>query len=125
MELAEKYEALIKTNSTVCKFFESTIDFIFGNLKFTKNDIVLDYGCGTGEVIAQYISPYVSTVYGVDISPEMINMAKATNRISKNVEFVFGDFTTLDKHFEQLKSTSEIFDKVLAIYVINFFEDML
>ncbi|HVP80504.1 MAG TPA: class I SAM-dependent methyltransferase [Thermodesulfobacteriota bacterium] len=58
-------------------------------LEFKGDELVLDFGCGSGR-IAYWIAPRVKKVVGVEITPEMINLAES-NRTERNVEFVLYD----------------------------------
>jgi len=58
-------------------------------LKLKGDELVLDFGCGSGR-IAYWIAPRVKKVVGLDISPEMIDVAER-NRSAKNVEFMLYD----------------------------------
>jgi len=53
------------------------------------NEVVLDFGCGRGR-IAYWIAPKVKRVVGLEVTPEMIDLAER-HRIAKNVEFVVYD----------------------------------
>lgn len=58
-------------------------------LEFKGDESVLDFGCGSGR-IAYWIAPRVKEVVGVEVSPEMIDLAER-NRTAKNVKFVLYD----------------------------------
>jgi SAM-dependent methyltransferase len=58
-------------------------------LDLKGHELVLDFGCGSGR-IAYWIAPRVKKVVGLDISPEMIDLAER-NRAAKNVEFMVYD----------------------------------
>ena len=53
------------------------------------NEVVLDFGCGRGR-IAYWIAPKVKRVVGLEVTPEMIDLAER-HRIAKNVEFMVYD----------------------------------
>lgn len=57
-----------------------------------RNGHVLDVGCGTGYPIAQYLSSCHFFVTGIDISPAMIQKAKALHL--PHAEFIEQDFLT-------------------------------
>ena len=69
--------------------FERKIAITRARLK--KHDIVLDVGCGTGS-LALRLAPYAAHVYGLDVSREMLRIAKgkATTLGVENVSFVEG-----------------------------------
>ena len=80
-------------------------------------DIVLDYGCATGEVAIE-IAGDVKEVHGIDISSKMIAAAKskAAERKIKNVDFTY---TTI--FVEGFKKES--FDVILALNILHLVED--
>ena len=58
-------------------------------LELKGDEIVLDFGCGSGR-ISYWIAPRVKRVIGLEVTPEMLDLAER-NRISENVEFVLYD----------------------------------
>lgn len=58
----------------------------------TKNDHVLEIGCGTG-IVSLGIAPFVKSVIATDISPQMIEIAnqKKDSTSVSNVRFETGD----------------------------------
>jgi len=123
MEQAEKYVQQKKSNPSLAKLYNSTYEYLFGNLELKQTDVVIDFGSGTGDIIANYLAPFVHKVYGLDISPQMIRLAKYTNQKCKNAEFVLGDFTTLEKFLGHRTKHFFRVDKFVSIFVMNFFED--
>lgn len=57
--------------------------------------IALDIGCGTGE-FTEKLSKKVSKVYGIDLSPVMIEEAKKRH-LEENIEYTVQDFYELDE----------------------------
>ena len=55
---------------------EEAIDFILTKGSVTKGADVLDIACGTGVLFPDYIEREVSSVTGIDISDEMLKVAK-------------------------------------------------
>lgn len=55
---------------------EEVIDFILTKGAVTKGADVLDIACGTGVLFPDYIEREVSSVTGIDISDEMLKVAK-------------------------------------------------
>lgn len=55
---------------------------------------VLDVACGTGVLIPDYLERNVASVTGMDISPEMIKIAKSKFP-QENVKFICGDVEIL------------------------------
>ncbi len=58
-------------------------------LDLKGDEFVLDFGCGSGR-ISYWVAPRVKKVVGVEITPEMIDLAER-NRTARNVEFVLYD----------------------------------
>ena len=69
----------------------SNIKDILSHIKISENDKILDLGCGTG-IITSLLSSYTTKkVIGIDISNNMIKIAKSKN-IDKKVVFKCRDF---------------------------------
>jgi len=79
-------------------------------LELSGDEIVLDFGCGSGRV-SYWLAPRVKKVVGLDISPEMIDLAER-NRTAKNVEFMVYD----GAHFPILPYP---FDLILSVGVLQ------
>lgn len=104
---------------------ESEKNFQLVHIKAVENtkkylnpdDIVLDYGCGTGTKSFE-IAGDVKRVLGVDISSKMIELAnrKAFDLKSQNV-----DFTQATIFDERLLKGS--FDVILAFSILHYLED--
>lgn len=82
------------------KGYKKEVDFleeIFKKYSNVKN--VLDLGCGTG-IHSKYLASRGYMVSGIDISKEMINIAKL--KATPNTEFFVGNMTcfSLDKKFD-------------------------
>jgi phosphatidylethanolamine/phosphatidyl-N-methylethanolamine N-methyltransferase len=106
----------------------STIYFLLGNTKFRistflsnycrvltligqevhPDSLVLDLAAGTG-ILALELAPRVRKVYGIDISPQMVDLAraKAESLGIGNTEFATGDAY-------QLSFADEMFDVVVV-----------
>ena len=72
---------------------EDVIRTILDNAGVREGSRVLDIACGTGVLIPDYLSRGASRVVGVDISPEMIAVAKGKFSDSR-VSFVCADAET-------------------------------
>ena len=78
-----------------------------------NNDVVLDYGCGTGTVACEFANS-VREIHAIDISTGMIELAKkkAAAANVENVNFMPADI--FDERY-----TKESFDVVLAFNMLH------
>ena len=79
-------------------------------LELKGDETVLDFGCGSGR-ISYWIAPKVKKVVGMEVTPEMIELAEK-NRIGQNVEFILYDGV----NFPALASS---FDLILSVGVLQ------
>ncbi|WP_346320913.1 class I SAM-dependent methyltransferase [Chitinophaga sp. YIM B06452] len=79
---------------------------------------VLDYGCATG-IVANAIAGEVNGITGIDISPEMIRVARQSAGELNIRNVTYACSTIFD---EKLKAGS--FDVILAVYLLHLLEDM-
>lgn len=79
-------------------------------LELKGDEFVLDFGCGSGRM-AYWIAPRVKKVVGLEITPEMIDLAER-HRIAQNVEFLVYD----GFHFPTFPFS---FDLVLSVGVLQ------
>ena len=59
---------MIRNEDIICK--------IFDNCEIDQNSKVLDVACGTGVLFEDYLKRNVSSLTGIDISSEMVKIAK-------------------------------------------------
>jgi len=64
------------------------------NIKFKKEDIVLDLACGIGRT-CKWVAPKVARYIGIDFIPAMIDKARIFNKDYQNAEFFVNDGKTL------------------------------
>jgi SAM-dependent methyltransferase len=79
-------------------------------LKLKGDELVLDFGCGSGR-ISYWIAPRVKKVVGLEVTPEMIDLAEK-NRTARNVEFMLYDGV----HFPVFPDP---FDLILSVGVLQ------
>ena len=93
-------------------------DFITTLKYLNIDDTVLDYGCATG-IISNAIAEKVKEIHAIDISPKMIEMAKAkaAERHISNVHYV--QTTIFDERYQK-----ESFDVILAFRILHMLEDI-
>lgn len=98
---------------------QTYIDIIKRTKTYLKtNDIVLDYGCGTG-LISNEIAEYVNTIHAIDISSTMIEIAekKAKERSISNLNYAHS--TIFDERYKKGS-----FDAILVFHVLHLLEDV-
>ena len=110
---AAKYDEDIRTHDSL---YVRTITRTMSLL--TNSDIVLDLGCGSGE-IGLDIARRVQRVHGIDVSRKMIELAnqKAHDRSVSNVEF--GQVDALDQGL-----AGRSFSAVTAFNVFHLVDDI-
>jgi len=91
--------------------------FMMDYLRPQKKEVILDYGCGVGRMTF-VVAPYVSKIYGVDITPQLIDIAKRklADKSLSNVELQL-----LDPHSFRLPDIR--FDKIFLIGTIMHISD--
>lgn len=83
-----------------------------------KQDKVLDFGCATG-ILANEIAGHVQTVHGMDISSEMIRLAR-NNADELNIQNIQYTHTTIfDPQYKP-----GTYDVILGVYLLHLLEDM-
>ena len=79
-------------------------------LDLKGDEFVLDFGCGSGRM-AYWIAPKVKKVVGLEITPEMIQLAEK-NRKTGSVEFILYDGV-------HLPAFSHPFNLLLSVWVLQ------
>lgn len=112
--------SIIKSYKRVSSFYDYTFGKIFKpgqralieKMSCNDSDIVLEIGIGTGASLQFY--PNKTNVVGIDISPDMLDLAKEkikNNKIeNKYISMMNG---------EHLSFPDNTFDKVAAMYVMS------
>ena len=82
---------------------EEVISVILDNAGIRKGSEVLDVACGTGVLTGDYLERGAASVTGIDLSPEMIEIAKSKYP-QENVTFFCGDAeeTEFEKKFDAI-----------------------
>jgi SAM-dependent methyltransferase len=79
----------------------------------SKNDKVLDYGCGPG-IFSIKLSKFCKKVVGVDISKEFVSLAK------KNYKLILKkNYLVKKNNFYKIPFNNNSFDKILMVDVIH------
>ncbi|XP_017780261.1 PREDICTED: juvenile hormone acid O-methyltransferase-like [Nicrophorus vespilloides] len=92
------------------------------SIKWKSGDSILDVGTATGEVTAQVLAPLLphdfEKLVGLDISPEMINLAKEQNKNPK-IDFIVCDIAS-----ENItKTIDEKFDHIFSFFCLNWVQN--
>ena len=97
--------------------FQAEAEDMVEKLKITEEDVVLDFGCGTGE-IALNLAKYCKKVICVDISPEMLNIlkTKAEKQNINNIETHCGGFLSYQHEGEAV-------DKIVSKFALHHLPD--
>ena len=89
MEYAKKYD------QKMLKFrnYENEAKQLADLLQISNNDVIIDFGCGTG-ALSIPLASYSKYVYGIDSSEAMLTIAKekADKMQIKNIEFINSGF---------------------------------
>jgi cyclopropane fatty-acyl-phospholipid synthase-like methyltransferase len=93
------------------------VETINNNLKFKKNDVMLDIGCGNGALSTLFFDK-ISSFVGIDFSEYLISIAKKNFEFSPNFEFFLGDALEFILNLER----TERFTKALCYGVFSYFE---
>lgn len=97
-------------------------------LEWKPEEVVLDLGCGPGDVTAcvlqQWLPADLRYLLGVDISDKMVEFAQATNT-NDRLEFKTID-VSLDNSSALIRTGkySDGFDKMFSFYVLHWLEDL-
>ena len=106
--LASKWDTDYTTKNS------NVINIILDNAEVCAGKDVLDVACGTGILIPDYLDRDVASVTAIDITPEMVEIAKGKYR-QENVRIICGDAAETD--FGQL------FDCIVIYNALPHFPD--
>jgi arsenite methyltransferase len=82
----------------------------------SSDDVVLDVGCGTGS-LALILAPFAKHVHGLDVSQEMIRIARAKAEQVANATFHVGNWD------DTLTFEPETLDGICAFSLLHLLED--
>lgn len=80
-----------------------------------KNKTVLDLGCGMGEMCKYYVEQGASSVYGIDLSQNMIDYALEHNKLPNITYNVMA--------LEHIEKITEKFDVIISSLTFHYIED--
>lgn len=83
---------------------------LLATLKPTQEDILVDFGCGTG-VFCIEASKYCNKIYAIDISQQMLDFAKTKSEKEEvvNIEFCHSGFLNFDIEDESVNYITTTF----------------
>ena len=98
--------------------YQGGADAIVGALGLTRQDSVIDMGCGTG-AFCLYAAKNCGAIHAVDVSPAMLDHARrqAHEREIRNVEFHHGGFLTY-------KHCGPLADAMVSLAVLHHLPDL-
>jgi ubiquinone/menaquinone biosynthesis C-methylase UbiE len=87
------------------------------HVRRTAPESVLDVGCGSGRYIAQLAEAGATRIVGIDLSIEMLELARAQARqvTGTRIDFIHGDFSDW--------SAGEEFDLIVAMGFFDYVQD--
>ena len=107
---AKKYDIQVQDDALIARFADRISNFL------SADDVVLDYGCGTG-VVAFRIAGDVKRVLGIDASAKMIELAEE-RADRQGVNLQFAQKTLFD---EELRD--ETYDVIVAFNILHLLRD--
>ncbi len=115
----QPYRAVISNNDIYNYYVDKTQKMLFSQVVKTKKHFkVLDIGCGVGRW-SLWLSPQVDSIVGVDISSNMLEIAKKTAILSDitNIKFF-----VVDDSLKIFKDNE--FDLVICVWVLKYIMDL-
>ena len=98
------------------KQYQSVID----NIHIQKTDTILDIGFGNGYLIRKLLKERPDKIFGIDISPDMVNLVSNKNQkeiINGKMQLIFGNVQDMP-----LENSS--IDKAYTINTVYFWQDI-
>lgn len=93
-EIQDYFDAMANSWDTMERKKDEEILPLLKKIGIQKGDYVLDLGCGTGRITGLLHSLNEGPVLGLDISPNMISLAKKKYEGKEYAVFAVGDFLT-------------------------------
>lgn len=94
------------------KKLELLISSIIKNLKISKKDNVVDFGCANG-LITKKVSHYANYIYAYDLSEDLIEVA---NKYSSSKNISFNNYNILDVDLNNLNANKFYMYEVLQFF---------
>jgi len=94
---------------------------VLENINLKSNESILEIGFGSGYLINKLFKQNIPIkIYGVDISKDMVNEAKAKNK----KEFENGDLKLFQEDIAKTSFDENFFDKIYTINTLYFWDDI-
>lgn len=93
----------------------AVIDKIFDNARIAPQQRILDVACGTGVLFPHYLRREVGSVTGIDISPEMVRLAREKYAEEPKISVLCGDVET--------QTFPALFDSIMLYNAFPHFPD--
>lgn len=113
-KIADKYSRQPIANQ---KAYEIKLDLT--REYFTPESKVLEFGCGTGSTALLH-APYVEHIDATDVSPKMIEIARA-KQVKEGIENIQFDVADMDS----FNAPAETYDAVLGMNIIHLVDDRM
>lgn len=124
MENPIRCETFKSDNPTISSTYSKNAQKLVESMTFSDGDIVMDYGCGSGQFMSEFLFPKIpqndhSIICGVD-SPQMIRFAYENCKNKKeNLYFASGDI--MNKY--QWTFKENMVNKFVAYQVLCYVQD--
>ncbi|XP_077978820.1 juvenile hormone acid O-methyltransferase-like [Glandiceps talaboti] len=93
----------------------------FWDNDWKDGDIILDVGCGTGELTYQIAArKNVSAVVGVDVAPNAIKFAMENSFITNKTRYLLTDVNDIQNKYPEFEN---FFTKAVSVCVLHWIED--
>ena len=94
---------------------------VLKNINLQPNDVILDVGFGNGYLIKKILKQNIPvTIYGIDISSDMLNKVTAKNK----QEIDNGFLKLFLENINQTSFSQSQFDKICTVNTIYFWDDL-
>jgi len=111
----KKFKGLSKNYSLGRKQLPEVVTKFIHNL-LSLEETILDLGCGNGISTRQINTKFIKKIIGVDINPQMINLAQNSNKLDK-INYLVGSA-------ENLPINSNSIDKVFCVRSFHWFSNL-
>jgi SAM-dependent methyltransferase len=111
-QIAEVYDETRKSRKDI---LDKAVDLVIEKVGLSKDDRILDLGCGTGRISVEFALRDFDIV-GLDVSGRMLSLA------ARKCESCLGRVRLVQGDAQRLPFAAEAFDAVLAVHVFHLME---